>query len=297
MSDVAKIRAELELIGSEDAKKLADRLLEIESSGVKAAQQLAAGEITAKEYASAQRAAAAETRALEQAGRTLVADAERQEAAKQAQIAAEREWVLAMGASARAAREKATAEKAAAVDTYGLADAEERATAAAHSEWQEAQARRRGCPAAAGDVYQLANAEEVSEVAAQRKTSATRAEAAAIGSATAATAAATAAAKAHASAEDQAGAAAERAGKKIKGVTDDTRAARQGFVDVARATQDYAQGGFAAIVNNLEGIGRGLTAMLAAPLAMLSSLPAPHDRGRGDPDVRRQGCRSRKGHL
>jgi hypothetical protein len=55
---------------------------------------------------------------------------------------------------------------------------------------------------------------------------------------------------------------------------DGTQKARQGIVDISRAAQDFAQGGFPAIVNNLEGIGRGLPAIFEKPAEILKSIPA-----------------------
>jgi hypothetical protein len=112
----------------------------------------------------------------------------------------------------------------------------------------------------AASVYDLADAYEVLEAEHRRSVTATQQE--------------SQAATQTVAAQEKAGEAAKNAGKKIREVAGDTRVARQGFVDIARASQDFAQGGFAAIVNNLEGIGRGLTSILANPAALLSSLPA-----------------------
>ncbi len=70
------------------------------------------------------------------------------------------------------------------------------------------------------------------------------------------------------------GEAAQDTSKKMTGATAEMKTARQGVLDLSRAAQDFTQGGFAGIVNNLEGIGRGLTAMLANPIALFSSIPA-----------------------
>lgn len=50
--------------------------------------------------------------------------------------------------------------------------------------------------------------------------------------------------------------------------------ARAGLLDISRAVQDFTQGGIGGILNNLEGIGRAVPALLANPLAAIGSFPA-----------------------
>jgi hypothetical protein len=82
-----------------------------------------------------------------------------------------------------------------------------------------------------------------------------------------------AAARAEAGAMDQSAAASRRAGTAAHQVGTDLRTARQGALDLARGVQDFAQGGFGGIINNLEGLGRGIPALLKAPMQLLTNLP------------------------
>ena len=76
-----------------------------------------------------------------------------------------------------------------------------------------------------------------------------------------------------AAAMQRASAAAVDASAKTKRATGDMGAARQGALDVSRAVQDFTQGGLGGILNNLEGLGRAIPAILANPMALISSIP------------------------
>jgi hypothetical protein len=82
-----------------------------------------------------------------------------------------------------------------------------------------------------------------------------------------------AAAQALADKERLAGEAAAAAGRKVSATAQDLNRAKQGALDTARAVQDFTQGGFGGILNNLEGLGRGLPALLKNPMSLLTSLP------------------------
>lgn len=75
-------------------------------------------------------------------------------------------------------------------------------------------------------------------------------------------------------AEDRAAASASKVGKAVKESGQDMGKARAGVLDLSRAVQDFAQGGVGGILNNLEGVGRAIPAILADPLALISSVPA-----------------------
>lgn len=89
------------------------------------------------------------------------------------------------------------------------------------------------------------------------------------------------AARDEARAMDDAARASERAASgagKVTRATGDAgkgaKQAQQGFLDLSRAASDWATGGFLGVVNNLEGIGRAIPALLKNPMAFLSGLPA-----------------------
>jgi hypothetical protein len=68
--------------------------------------------------------------------------------------------------------------------------------------------------------------------------------------------------------------AANKADRAMEGTGKGAKQAQQGFLDLSRAASDWATGGFLGVVNNLEGIGRAIPALLKNPMALLSGLPA-----------------------
>lgn len=84
----------------------------------------------------------------------------------------------------------------------------------------------------------------------------------------------TAAEQAQAAAADKAADAQHKVGQAAGASAQSARQAQQGFLDITRAASDWATGGFLGVVNNLEGIGRAIPALLKNPMALLSGLPA-----------------------